>query len=269
MKTYALHTLLLSCSVLFADISHAEKPVTPCETLRVTGNPDYPPALWRSKKDPKKLIGIAVEVLSEALAPEHIEVKSLHVGAWSRSQEQARSGAIDMLTGAFITDERQTYMDYVKPPFMEMPSVIWVKQNTAFKFDGWSDLKGKLGVTLINNSFGQKFDQFAAEHLEITGVRTAEQVFRLVGLGRMDYGLYELYQGKAIAQVSDAMKGVRHLDPPVSSEGLYYALSKSSVCNTPKLRFYLNRKIAELVEAGLPTKLEAKYLELWKQESLK
>ncbi len=112
-----------------------------------------------------------------AVADQNITINSQYVGPWSRSQAEARVGRIDMLTGAFITDERQTWMDYVLPPMMYMPNVIFVKKDKAFPFNEWADLKGKIGDTLINNSFGQEFDLYAKRNLIIEEVRSIEFAF--------------------------------------------------------------------------------------------
>ncbi len=238
--------------------------LTSCKVLRVTGNPFYPPALWASKKNNNKLVGLAVEFLETALEPTGIEVNPINSDTWARAQVQARSGAVDMLAGAFITEERQTYMDYVQPPFMVMPSVVWVRKGAEFPYSTWSDLKGKHGVTLIDNSFGQSFDEFSAQNLEVMGVRSAEQIFQLISARRVDYGLYELYQGKAMGQVSPVLDDITYLLPAISSEGLYFTLSKSSPCRTPQLKLFLDERVKTLVESGLAEKLANKYLERWR-----
>ena len=65
-----------------------------------------------------------------------------------------------MLTGAFITDQQQTHGlyqtghdGYVQRDFCQ--------KGAEFPLNDWSDLKGRQGDTLINNSFGQAFDTFA------------------------------------------------------------------------------------------------------------
>ena len=56
------------------------------------------------------------------------------------------------------------------------------------------------------------------------------------------------------------------LDPPVSSEGLYLALSHKSSCNKPALREQLARKMKALVGGPLPEQLVAENLQRWQRQ---
>ncbi len=238
-----------------------------CSELNVTGNPEYPPLLWQDRNNPAKLIGAAVELLQIAVAEKNIQVNSEFVGPWSRAQAEARIGRIDMLTGAFITDERQTWMDYVKPQMMDMPIVIFVKHNRKFSLNSWDDLKGRIGDTLISNSFGQEFDAYAKKNLIIEEVRSIEFAFERLILGRTDYVIYELYQGVAIAEGMGAGKDITALEKPLNSEGLHFTLSKASKCNSPEFKAFLDQRVAKLVKQGLPQELVKKYTSIWKEQS--
>lgn len=250
-----------------AETTASAAALTPCTTLVVTGNPEYPPFLWRDKTHPEKLIGAAVDLLNLAVKDIGVTVDSRYVGPWARSQEEAKVGRVDMLTGAFITDQRQTYMDYVKPAMMDMSNVIFVKKGAEFSLNDWSDLKGRQGDTLINNSFGQEFDAYAKNELNIEQVRSIEFAFERLLLGRTDYVIYEEYQGYAIAESRGFADKIAHLPKAISSEGLYFTLSKASRCNTPELLNYLNEKIAGYVQEGVPAKLAADAMTVWREQS--
>lgn len=234
-----------------------------CSTLAVSGNPEYPPVLWVRGDGSGALAGVAVELLEDALKgrPERAQVR--YVGAWSRVQQEAREGRLDMIAGAFITDERQTWMDYIQPAFLVMPNVVFVRKDAPFTMNSWDDLRGKHGDTLINNSFGQAFDAYAREHLEIEGVASIEQAFARLLLGRTDYVLYEQYQGYALAEAGGFADRITHLASPISSEGLYFTLSKKSPCNTPQLRAHLTEKVRELVAQGVPAQRIQPALARW------
>ncbi|MDO6527320.1 transporter substrate-binding domain-containing protein [Motilimonas sp. 1_MG-2023] len=234
-----------------------------CRSLLVTGNAEYPPILWRDFDNPGKLTGVAVELLELALMGTGIAVDARDRGGWARAQQDARRGEIDMLAGAFITHQREQYMDYIKPQFTDVPSVVWVAKGKEFKYQEWQDLKGKRGGTLINNSFGQAFDQYAKQNLEIRNSASAERSFTMLIAGRFDYALYELYQGLTILESSGFKSHVVHLKTPISVEGLYFTVSKKSGCNTPELRAYLNKRVAQLTEFKTFEPLFEKYLAEW------
>jgi len=216
-----------------------------CDTLVVSGNPEYPPLLWRPADNPSTLVGAVPALLREIVEPLGIDVEVKDLGSWARVLHQARTGELDLIPGAFITDERQTFLDYIQPPITWQPTHIWVARGREFNYRYWSDLRGKRGATLINNSFGQDFDRFAEDHLSIEGIRTIEQSFRMAKLGRVDYVLYEHLQGHAKLARLGLEDEFVDLLPPISSEPLYFAFPRNSACNTEALRSAFAERLAE------------------------
>lgn len=237
-----------------------------CERLVVTGNPEYPPLLWVDPQNTKHLVGAGVELLELALEGTGIQVEVLNVGPWARAQEEVRSGRVDMLAGAFLTSQRLGYMDYIYPAYMEVPSVLFVRRDALFPYSGWDDLRDKRGSTLLNNSFGTAFDTFARDHLRIEQVPSVEQSFRTLLRGRVDYVVYERYQGLALAQQLGIEDELEIVDGSLINEQLYYTLSHSSACNSPQLRAILAQNMRELVSTGEPRRLLEKYRDIWAQQ---
>lgn len=157
-----------------------------CKTLLISGNSEYPPLLWRDENNTEILTGAVPALLEEILEPMGIEANFRHVGTWARVQHLARAGELDMVAGAFMTSERFQYMDYILPPAIHLLTAIWVPAGKEFLYRHWPDLKGKVGSTLINNSFGQNFDRYAGEHLNIESVRSIQQSFAMAEAGRVD-----------------------------------------------------------------------------------
>jgi len=214
-----------------------------CDTLVVGGNPEYPPMLWQSVEQPGFLTGAVPALLQEIVEPLGVKVVVRDVGPWARVLHMARQGKIDVVAGAFLTDERREFLDYVLPPITWQPTNIWVPRGKEFKYRYWTDLRGKLGSTLIGNSFGQDFDEFAAQYLSIEGIRTIEQSFRMARLGRVDYVLYERPQGRIKLEKMGLADEFVDLQPPISSEPLYFALAKESACNTEAFRAAFTRRL--------------------------
>ncbi len=235
----------------------------PCQRIVVTGNPQYPPILWVDPADDRRLIGAGVELLQLALADADVQVEVLNVGPWARAQQEVRSGRVDMLAGAFLTPERLGYMDYVYPPFVEVPSVIFVRRGQAFPYAGWDDLRGKVGSTLVNNSFGTAFDTYARDHLRLDTVSSIEQSFRQLLLGRADYVVYERFQGLAVAEQMGVTDELDVLDGSLMNEQLYFTISHSSACNAPALRAALATGMQRLSAQGEPRRVLEKYRARW------
>lgn len=255
--------LLPLLMLLLPDLAVAEPS---CGQLTATGNPEYPPYLWRDPSNPEQLIGANADLLKDVGKALGLEVKVIYGGPWSRAQEEVRTGRIDLMAGYFMTQERQQRMDFISPPFLRTRSVVWVRQDGAFAYQGWADLKGRNGGTLVGNSHGQQFDDYARTNLQLEAVPSARQAFEKLLLKRNDYLIYEQYPGMALARTQGWDTQLKLLEPPVSSEGLYLALSHQSTCNRPELRERLAQAMKALVAGPVPEQLVEKNLELWRQQ---
>lgn len=254
---------LLSIMLMLSVAGQARAASGLCERVVVTGNPQYPPVLWVDPNDPKRLIGAGAELLERLLGDVGVKVEVLNVGPWARAQQEVRSGRVDMLAGAFLTPERLGYMDYVYPAYMEVPSVLFVKRGEAFPYSGWDDLRGKVGSTLVNNSYGTAFDTYARDHLRIETVPSIEQSFRILLLGRADYVVYERYQGLALAEQMGIVDELDILDGSLINEQLYYTISHNSACNSPALRSAMALGMQQMANRGELRRLLDKYRGIW------
>lgn len=239
-----------------------------CERLVATGNPEYPPYLWRDPQNPQQLIGANADLLQHLAKELGVVVDIIYTGPWSRAQDEVRTGRVDLIAGAFLTLPRLEVMDYVHPAFFYTPSVVWVHRGAEFPYAGWDDLRNRTGDTLVNNSFGQTFDAYAKSNLTLEGVASLTQAFQKLLLGRTDYVLYERYPGQALADSLGMQDDLLVLDPPISSEGLYLTLSHNSACNDAWLRGMLAKKMNEAVASGLPDDLLQRNLQRWKDQQL-
>lgn len=256
---------LLIASLLVPTLALAAKK---CERLVATGNPEYPPYLWRDPQNPKLLVGANADLLHRIGEEIGVKIDVLYTGPWSRAQDEVRTGRVDLIAGAFLTLPRLEMMDYIHPAFLDTPSVVWVKHGRAFSFQGRDDLKGRTGGTLVNNSFGQDFDHFARDNLTLEEVPSVTQAFQKLLLERTEFVLYEHYPGVALAETLGITNDLEVLEPPIASEGLYLTLSYNSACNDPWLRGQLAKKMTELVAAGVPQALLQRNLERWRTQQV-
>lgn len=239
-----------------------------CERIVATGNSQYPPILWVDPEDDTRLIGAGAELLEKVLAQSDIKLEMLNVGPWSRAQEEVRSGRVDMLAGAFLTRPRLGQMDYIHPAYAEVPSVIFVRADGIFPYSGWDDLRGKVGSTVLNNSFGNAFDRFSADFLDMQTVPSIEQSFQKLLRGRADYVIYERHQGLALAQQMGITDDLDIIDGSLMNEHLYLTLSHNSACNSPDLRAALAQGMYDLTLDNEPQRLLEKYREVWAQQQI-
>ncbi len=234
-----------------------------CTRLVASGNPQYPPYLWRNAADEDELVGANAELMQWLSREINLPIEVRYVGPWSRVQEEARAGRIDLIAGAFFTLPRTEYMDYVYPPFRETRSVVLVREAKPFRYAKWADLQGRNGLTVVNNSFGEEFDRFMKDKLQMTKVASLEQALKMLELGRGDFLLYEDSPAEAYV-ASLGVKGIKALTPPVAQERLYVTLSHRSACNTPELRGALSRAMYRLQRDKLMPDFVQRGVQMWK-----
>lgn len=239
-----------------------------CERLVATGNPDYPPYLWRDPQHPQQLIGASADLLQHLAKELGVTVDILYSGPWAQAQDELRMGRVDLLAGAPLTASGLEVMDYVHPALYFTPNVVWVRRGAEFPYSAWQDLHGRKGDSLLGSSFGAAFDTYAKNNLSLEGNSSLTQAFQKLLLGQSDYVLHERYPGQALADTLSMQDDLVALEPPISSDALHLTLSHNSACNAPWLRGSLARKMLEAVAAGLPETLLQRNLQRWKAQQL-
>lgn len=234
-----------------------------CSRLIASGNSEYPPYLWRASETTNEMHGAIPRLMDYVAKQLNIEIQVKYLGPWGRVQEEVAEGNIDLLSGAFYTEARSYRMDYIQPPFQRTRTSVWVRKNHPFKFENWSDLVGKSGVTVINNSFGQKFDEYAAAHLNIHEAGRLAQGLRMLLGERIDYFLYEDQPARAYAAELGLLERIEPLTNAVSSEDLFLTVSKRSECNTPELRARLAKILEQAQQQGVMQQFLQQALERW------
>ncbi|MGY8872721.1 MAG: substrate-binding periplasmic protein [Pseudomonadales bacterium] len=253
MKLFSLIILLSSVLTLsaFANevdsvLNASSNETASCKLIRASGNAEYPPYLWRSEKS--IYLHGAIAMLLEELAQEiNTEIELVYSGPWGRVQEDVAAGRIDMIAGAFFTLPRTHYMDYIHPDMMRTKTAVWVNTNNPFPYTGWDDLKSYRGVTVINNSFGQEFDEYAKQQLTIEEVASLDQGLRMLSANRVDYLIYEENPGKAYAQKLN-IKNLKAMPLEITRQSLYLTMSKKSPCNSPEIRAKISKTLKKFTQ---------------------
>ncbi len=242
------------------------QPTESCKQLTASGNPQYPPYLWRDPEDENRLIGANADLMQLLAREIGIPIEVRYIGPWGRVQEETRAGRIDLIAGAFFTLPRTEYMDYFHPAFRETRSVVWTRDNLRLNYRRWADLGSLQGVTVINNSFGEDFDRYARENLKMSTVASLEQAIQMLQKGRADYLVYEDSPGAAFLAKMN-ITDLKSLSPAVANENLHLTLSHKSACNTPELRGRITRAIYKMTRANVMQGLIDKNIQLWRKQN--
>lgn len=271
-----LHNTVIFCLIVGAfasGFSHAassaKKVGAVCSSLTATGNLEYPPFLWRAADNSDRLLGANRLIIDELSRRINIPITLEDVGPWSKALSSVKGGKVDIMAGAFYTNRRAGYMDYFYPVMLHTTSVVWQRKDKAFPFQSKEDLQGKWGVTVMSNSFGQAFDNFSQQKLNILSVASVSTAFRMLMADNVDYVLYEKNPGIAYASMLGFEGKIKAMQPFVSSEGLYLTLSKASPCNTPTIKRKIALALYGMHQQGLAEKALLEGVKEWRQSRLK
>ena len=240
----------------------AESHVNSAQPFIVSGNPYAPPVVW---EESKQLAGVAPDLVKEIFAELSLPYSVRILSDWERVQEAARKGEVDLIVSAYRNDQRSEFLNF-SIPYLPEQTVIVVEKGKEFNFTSWDALKGKKGVTGIGESYGQKFDSFIADHLDVSYYRL-ERAIETVNLGKADYLIIDLYTALIYARLLQGEDSITILDPPVTTENFHLAVAKDSPLN--EHLDAINEKLSGKIAAGKVNELVLAHFDRWYEKIAK
>lgn len=235
---------------------------TSAETFIVSGNPYAPPVVW---EEHKKLAGVAPDLVKEIFEELSLPYAVRVLSDWERVQQAAQKGEIDLIVSAYKNDERSTYLNF-SIPYLPEQTVIVVEKGREFDLSSWESLKGKKGVSGIGESYGQEFDSFAAENLDLSYFRL-ERAIETLNLGKADYLIIDLYTALIYARLLQGEDSITILDPPVTTQNFHLAIGKDSALNEHLDE--INKKLSEKIDSGEVSNLVLGHFDKWQEKIAK
>ncbi len=251
-----MYKLLVTPASLFLLFSIMLCPALAGEQLMASGNPEAPPVMWERSG---KMTGIGPELVSSILETEGVKYTIAPAGNWQEVQNRAKTGEVDLIVAAYDNKERRTYMEY-SIPYLKSPVVILVKKGDKFSITSWNNLVGKKGVANTGESFGEKFDTFIREKLDVT-YTNYERAFQMLAEDVADYLIIDLYPAVIYSKMLLAEDKVEYLDNPATVQHFHVTISKKS----PHLGLMpkINSRIAALKEQGNIKKMALEQYTYW------
>jgi polar amino acid transport system substrate-binding protein len=199
-----------------------------CNALVITGHPAYPPVAWGADG---KIVGASPELVMKIAKDLKVEkVSSVNFGSWEKAQEAIKDGRADVIFGIYKDQERQTYMNYIDPPYMLDPVSIVIRSGENIQFSDWADLKGLKGVTNLGESYGNQFDAYIKTNLTVARSKGVAQAFDQLLNKQADYLIIGTYPGKMEASKLKILSKIQFLPKPAVTADMYVAFSKKSKC---------------------------------------
>ncbi len=251
MKTFPL----LAASLIILSLSVSNSFAS--GTFVVSGNPKAPPVVWEQYD---KLTGVGPDIAKDILTELKLDYDIKVTGDWQQVQDKCKNGEIDMIVSAYKNDERAKYMNF-SLPYLPQPTVIVVKKGKEFPFGQWESLIGKKGASNIGESYGQEFDAFIQDKLDVKFI-AFERAVALLSSGETDYLIVDLYTALIYARLLRGEDSITILDPPVTTQTFHLTIGKNSpmAAQMPAI----NKKLSRLVKDGTVEKLFYKHFEAWK-----
>ncbi len=249
MNYYINCFVLFMIAFLFTNISLAQEEVV------FSGWDKDIPYNWVAD-DSEEMVGAIVEALRDFFKEHNIKMKT-RIVPWKRAMYELEIGKIDVIGAIFVTEKRKEFAVY-SIPHSTLYGVVIALRAKPIVFNSWEDLIGKRGGTVSGVSFGNKFDTFLKENLEVEGVRTLDQNLDKLKAGRIDYILeYEFSARMELIKREDSSQFMI-LPKLVSSEKCYLAFSKKS----PYKKYLpsINEKLQQMRDDGSIQELFDTYL---------
>jgi polar amino acid transport system substrate-binding protein len=233
-----------------------------CTKITATGHRYYPVVAYR---DGDKIVGAAPTLVETIAKQINVPLESKYMGTWEEAQDAARDGQADMIFGLYYNDERATYLDYVQPAFTFDDVAIFVLKGKGFPFTDKNDLIGKKGVTNQGESFGNEFDAFMKEKLNVARANGIDGAFKDLLDGKADNLIAGYYPGLAEAAREGVEDKVGPLKQALLSQEMFVAFSKKSPCKSLAAKF--GQGITELTTNDSYDKIVVEAQKAWEAHS--
>ena len=254
-----LRLTVLSALMLTGNAAFAQDE---CTKIAATGHPAYPVIAY---KDGDNIVGAAPTLVETIAKQINMPLESKYTGTWEEAQAAARDGKVDMIFGIYYNDERATYLDYVQPAFTFDDVAIFVVKGKEFPFSGQDDLIGKKGVTNQGESYGNEFDAFMKDKLDVARANGIDAAFKDLLDGKADYLIAGYFPGLAEAAKEGNKDKVVALNQALLSQEMFVAFSKKSPCRSLASKF--GEGITELTTNDSYDQILAEAQKAWEAKS--
>jgi polar amino acid transport system substrate-binding protein len=258
MKRF-LRLTVLSALMLTGNAAFAQDE---CTKIAATGHPAYPVIAY---KDGDNIVGAAPTLVETIAKQINVPLESKYTGTWEEAQAAARDGKVDMIFGIYYNDERATYLDYVQPAFTFDDVAIFVVKGKEFPFTGQDDLIGKKGVTNQGESYGNEFDAFMKDKLDVARANGIDAALKDLLDGKADYLIAGYFPGLAEAAKEGNKDKVVALNQALLSQEMFVAFSKKSPCRSLASKF--GEGITELTTNDSYDQILAEAQKAWEAKS--
>ncbi|WP_432453675.1 substrate-binding periplasmic protein [Agarivorans sp. QJM3NY_29] len=245
----------LAISILILTISNQK---VAAETIVLAAAADSIPTSYLENG---KQTGILIDVINEAFNRAGYTVE-IQLMPWARCLKSVKSGDVDGIFSAYLTDERQEFMSYTSEVLITQVQAFFVSSNSTVTYDGDLTKLVDKSIGVINHtSYGPKLDAALAEGLfsKIDVAQNSKSNVRKLLAGRVDlipsYRHVVLSTAKSLGEINK----IRQLSPNLEAVPSYLAFTRKR--DFTQLIADYNKALASMKEDGTYDMIFNKYLQ--------
>ncbi len=251
--TNAIYTLFVFLGI--ASLSWSEEHRS-CDKILVNGSDAWEPIIWRNEDGQAE--GILLEVTQEVFTILNIELEIARPLPWKRQLRRLTEGRLDMIMGAYFSEQRQKKYLYSDPLLTEEIRVF-VHPEKWFDFKTLDDLRGRTGLRPLGGSYGTAFDQFARTNPKLQEHHDGQALTNLIVQQRFDYAVFSLWDGLINARKLAVSNKFIPLENNVAVNQVHFLFSRKWPCTD--LLPEINTTLSKLKSNGTIKAIQKRYLE--------
>ncbi|MCK7614294.1 substrate-binding periplasmic protein [Roseibium sediminicola] len=219
-----------------------------CSEVKLNGSGVWYPVSMRQEAS-GTLNGVFPDLGREILTSLHVNVAEGPDLPWNRVLVLLEKGQIDVLAGAYKTDERLKKYG-VSRPVMQEEVGIFIRKSLESRPQSLKDLIGLRGVAPFGASFGEEFENFATESLSIDRqpFDDFKTYMRLLMEDKADYLVIARQDGVMMIDETGAVDLVEVLPWPAAVNTLHFLFSRATPCIALLEPF--NEALTKRIDAG-------------------
>jgi polar amino acid transport system substrate-binding protein len=248
----------LGLVLVFASISGALASDQNCTPVTASAHPDYPPYHWR---EGGRIVGASVDLNKMIFQELGVAFDAVFTGPWKRVLKTAENGDIDFLMSLKKTDERSAFLDFTDTPAFENPFTVFTLRNRSFPLTVWENLKGRYGAKNAGDRYGEPFDSYVANVLELSDNFSFQDNVNQLLIGRIDYIIHGRYVGQAQFGAIQGGEDIVPLDWNVMNGFVHSGFSLNSPCRHLKDR--VSKRYGELLADGTAERILSENVGRW------
>ncbi|EPJ43063.1 MAG: hypothetical protein OFPII_43740 [Osedax symbiont Rs1] len=223
--------LLSLCSQWIAAAAIGEKcsSCRACKEIKVSGSLGWYPLLMEDKQS-GKVEGVAIELM-RMIGREINTPVTFVKHPWKRMLRHLELGTVDIVLGIYKTKKRALIYNY-SSAFLINEARVFTRADKVFELTHLKDLIGLKGDIPLGGSFGDRFDDFAKRHLEISELKGPSVKIRRLILGRSDFFVADYDHAIQVInqELIASSEKIVALALVVAKNPVYFAMSKRSSC---------------------------------------